>query len=117
MHFKKAGRNAIATFGSKLVNQVKWRDSWVYIVKKPYKWLAESIQKNPAFDKWAPPSIVQVSVILAEKDESCDYGKGETAQRRKEFCDKYEGYRSVCTCKSLICKFIMVLHVFVRSQQ
>eukprot|EP00112_Aurelia_sp_Birch-Aquarium-sp1_P004363 Seg1493.5 transcript_id=Seg1493.5/GoldUCD/mRNA.D3Y31 product="Protein O-linked-mannose beta-1 2-N-acetylglucosaminyltransferase 1" protein_id=Seg1493.5/GoldUCD/D3Y31 len=99
MHFKKAGRNAIKAFGSKFVDQVRWRDTWVYISKKPNIWLAENIQKNLAVDKWAPPAIVQVSLTLTEKDESCDYGEGKVAERRKAFCEKFEGYGSVCTCK------------------
>ena len=99
MHFKKAGRNAIKAFGSKFVDQVRWRDTWVYISKKPNTWLAENIQKNVAVDKWAPPAIVQVSLTLTEKEESCDYGEGKVAERRKAFCEKFEGYGSVCTCK------------------
>jgi len=98
MHLKKVGRNAIASFGSKFINQVRWRDHWAYICQKQKKWLAEAFQKNPAFDKWPSPAIAQISLLLSDKSTSCNYGEGDTAKRRKEFCDKYEGYRSVCTC-------------------
>ena len=109
MHLKKVGRNAIASFGSKFINQVRWRDHWAYICQKQKKWLAEAFQKNPAFDKWPSPAIAQISLLLSDKSTSCNYGEGDTAKRRKEFCDKYEGYRSVCTCELELFYYITVM--------
>eukprot|EP00794_Sanderia_malayensis_P017702 gene17702-19471_t len=99
-HLKKAGKSILRAFGSKFIDNLKWRDNWAFIMKKKKKWLAESLEKSPAMDKWPPAVVIQANFLLASDEDTCDYGTGEVAARRKTFCDKYEGYGSVCDCKN-----------------
>ncbi len=69
------------------------------MTKKKNKWIAESLEKSPALDQWPAAVVIQANVILTKDTGSCDYGEGEVGARRKKFCDKYEGYGSVCHCK------------------
>ena len=96
---KKTGRNAIRMFGSKNILNLGWRDSWAMIAKKRNTWFAEAHQKIMPGESWGPPIIIQASVELLPGEEQCDWGQEEVALRRKQFCEKYEGYGSVCSCE------------------
>lgn len=98
MNLKKTGKNAINMFGSRYVKDITWRSTWAFISKKRSKWLAEAFQKAPSFNDWATPVVVQASVQLLEKENECNWGEGAAARRRRQFCAKYEGYGSVCSC-------------------
>jgi len=99
MNLKKNGRNAIKMFGSRFEEELGWRSTWAFISKKRNKWLAESLQKSPSFNDWAPAVVVQASVQLMDKENDCNWGTNEVASRRRQFCAKYEGYGSVCSCE------------------
>ena len=86
-------------FGSHFINNLGWRDSWAFISKKRNHWLAESHQKSPSLDKWGPSIVIQAIIELQEKEKDCLWGNDDSAQRRKQFCAKYEGYGTVCSCK------------------
>lgn len=95
---KKAGKNSIKMFGSRFVNNLSWRDTWAFISKKRNQWLAESHQKAPSLESWGAPIIVQATVALLQKERDCTWGDDKVATRRKQFCAKYEGYGTVCSC-------------------
>ena len=86
-------------FGSKQIQDLAWRDSWAFISKKKNTWYAEAHQKSPKFDEWGPPLVVQATVELEPESTACQWGDDATAERRKQFCSKYEGYGTVCSCK------------------
>ena len=88
-------------FGSRFINKLGWRDTWVFISKKRNRWLAESHGKAPSLKKWGPPIVIQATIELQEKEKECFWGNNDSTQRRKQFCAKYEGYGNVCSCKSL----------------
>jgi len=95
---KKSGKTSINMFGSRFINSIGWRDTWAFISKKRNTWLAEAHQKPPSPELWGPPLIVQTSIQLEEKEKKCYWGNDDSARRRKQFCMKYEGYGSVCSC-------------------
>ena len=100
MNLKKVGKEALNHFGSRFANDLGWRSSWAFISKKRNTWLAEAHQKAPSFTGWGSAVVVQASVPLVENTNRCDWGDDDVARRRKRFCSKYEGYGSVCSCKS-----------------
>lgn len=88
------------TLGSENCINLNFRDMWAFVVKKRGPVSAEGYRKSPNFDSWAEPLTIQALVTLQSEDtESCLWEDDEISQRRKEFCEKYEGYGSVCSCK------------------
>ncbi|XP_066915604.1 protein O-linked-mannose beta-1,2-N-acetylglucosaminyltransferase 1-like [Clytia hemisphaerica] len=98
MNLKKVGRNALKTYGSRFAEELSWRSTWAYISRKRNMWYAEAIQKSPSFNDWAAPVVVQATVQLLAQSAGCDWGNDDVARRRRNFCSKYEGYGSVCSC-------------------
>ncbi|XP_065655773.1 protein O-linked-mannose beta-1,2-N-acetylglucosaminyltransferase 1 isoform X1 [Hydra vulgaris] len=97
---KGSSRNTIKQFGSRFISKINWRDSWAFISQKKNHWLAEGHEPSPSIDQWGPPIVVQAIFELSEKDKECDWGNDDTVERRKLFCNKYEGYGTVCSCSS-----------------
>ena len=96
------------TLGSENCINLNFRDMWAFVVKKRGPVSAEGYRKSPNFDSWAEPLTIQALVTLQSEDaESCLWEDNEISQRRKEFCEKYEGYGSVCSCK---CDIIIALY-------
>lgn len=114
MNLKRGGRHALNNFGSRFANELGWRSSWAFISKKKNTWLAEAHQKAPSFAGWGSAVVVQASVPLVKDTNRCDWGVDDVAHRRRTFCSKYEGYGSVCSCKSLyiLRGFLFILKVF-----
>lgn len=102
MSLKKPGRNAIKMFGSNFISDLAWRDTWAFISQKRNKWIAEAHQKSPSMSEWGSPVVVQAKIKLHNKDKNCHWGDDNAANRRRQFCAKYEGYGSVCSCKFYI---------------
>ncbi|XP_067020096.1 protein O-linked-mannose beta-1,2-N-acetylglucosaminyltransferase 1-like [Acropora muricata] len=98
---KKTARNLMKTLGSENCINLNFRDMWAFVVKKRGPVSAEGYRKSPNFDSWAEPLTIQALVTLQSEDtESCLWEDNEISQRRKEFCEKYEGYGSVCSCSN-----------------
>ena len=97
-NLKKVGRNAIKAFGSHLINNLEWRNSFAFIGKKNYPWVVEDLHKPPKPDKWPVPAKVRISMILIPDSDACDYGADDAGNRRREFCKSYDGYGNVCKC-------------------
>ena len=87
-------------FGSRFINKLGWRDTWVFISKKRDHWLAESYQKSSSFHNWGSSVIANATIELQEKIKDCLWANNDSVQRRKQFCAKYEGYGALCSCKS-----------------
>lgn len=89
--------------GSSYINRVGWRDMWGFIFQRngnQKKVFAESHQKSPDFDKWANDVLIR-TIVTRESDAhgECNWEDNESNRRRREFCNKYEGYEGVCGCK------------------
>ena len=97
-NLKKVGRNAIKAFGSHLINNLEWRNSFAFIGKKNYPWVVEDLHKPPKPDKWPVPAKVRISMMLIPNSDACDYGTDDEGNRRREFCENYDGYGDVCKC-------------------
>eukprot|EP00112_Aurelia_sp_Birch-Aquarium-sp1_P013733 Seg2928.6 transcript_id=Seg2928.6/GoldUCD/mRNA.D3Y31 product="Protein O-linked-mannose beta-1 2-N-acetylglucosaminyltransferase 1" protein_id=Seg2928.6/GoldUCD/D3Y31 len=100
MRLKKVGREAIKDFGCKMVDKIKWRDTWVCIKMKGGDLIGENHRLNEKLETWAMPLRVQGVIKLLPKTKSCDYGVGKEADKRRSFCEKYDGYGRVCSCEN-----------------
>lgn len=104
MSLKTDSRDYIADkLGSSFIKDLGWRDTWVFIFQRNSKFkkvFAESHQKSPEFDSWAKGIWIRASVKREPKgmDNDCDWEDNESNWRRREFCQKYEGYDGVCRC-------------------
>lgn len=94
------------TLGSENFGRLGWRDMWAFIVQKKGKVYAEGFQKAKSINTWAEAVSVEVSFPLQTVESSeCHWEDSEVNKRRKDFCNKYEGYGSVCSCKYLRMSF------------
>ena len=99
--FKAIGRNAVRSFGCRLVHQVGFRDNWVCIGRRNNKWVTENIEKYTGGDRWPHPVRARVSLKLEKKsDVELCYGENKEASKRRLFCETYEGYENVCECNN-----------------
>eukprot|EP00112_Aurelia_sp_Birch-Aquarium-sp1_P025458 Seg846.7 transcript_id=Seg846.7/GoldUCD/mRNA.D3Y31 product="Protein O-linked-mannose beta-1 2-N-acetylglucosaminyltransferase 1" protein_id=Seg846.7/GoldUCD/D3Y31 len=99
-NLKKIGRNAIKAFGSRLIANLEWRNSWAFIGQKRCQWLVEDLHKPPKPDEWPVPAKARVSLMLVPNSDACDYGSDDEGNRRREFCSTYDGYGNVCKCSN-----------------
>eukprot|EP00795_Rhopilema_esculentum_P004726 gene4726-21025_t len=97
---KKIGRNAIKSFGSRMIFNLAYRDHWACISKKMSGWVVEDVSKRTT-KEWPPAVKVHVSFLADASRENCDFGKNAAAIRRRKFCSLYEGYPGVCECKQI----------------
>ena len=86
-------------FGSKHVFNLGYRDMWALISKKKNTWFAEAHHKAPKLFDWGSPLEIQATVPLDSESSACKWGDDATSERRRQFCNKYEGYGDVCRCK------------------
>ena len=96
-------RSYIAKLGSGYANTVGWRDMWAFVFQRnsnQKKAFAESHQKAPDFYSWAKDVLIRTS-FKREKDVSseCSWDDSDSGVRRREFCQKFEGYGRVCHCE------------------
>ena len=97
---KKTARNLMNTLGSENFKNLNFRDMWAFVVHKRGSISAEGHRKAPNFDTWGEPLTIQALVTLQSQDSaSCSWEESDVTKRRREFCEKFEGYGSVCSCK------------------
>ena len=61
---------------------------------------AEGFQRLGAGHEWAPPVIIHTTVVLRSQSiVECPWEHNEENSRRREFCDKFDGYGGICKCK------------------
>ena len=100
MSLKKTAKNLMKTLGSTQFGKIYWRDMFAFVVQKRGKVLGEGFHKTSSVDTWADPVTVVAKFELQSVESSeCKWEDNPENQRRKEFCSKYEGYGSVCSCK------------------
>jgi len=107
-HLGRPARRLIQrTLGASRALDLAWRDSWALVAVKGGPEEAptvhgEGVGRSPAFGRWGRPVVVRADVPLAVTDgPTCEqWGTDEVARRRREFCDRYEGYGAVCACPS-----------------
>ncbi|XP_064626979.1 protein O-linked-mannose beta-1,2-N-acetylglucosaminyltransferase 1-like isoform X2 [Lineus longissimus] len=97
---KPPTRQALKNLGSDNIQTLKWRDMWAFVVKKGGTKIAEGTSKSAEFHSWGPPVRLRAEVPLVPIEESeCQWPDTAVNKRRREFCSKWEGYGSVCSCK------------------
>ena len=61
---------------------------------------AEGFQRLAEGHEWAPPVIIRTTVALRPQSiVECPWEHNEENSRRREFCDKFDGYGGICKCK------------------
>ena len=65
---------------------------------KPY--FAEAISLSENFNSWGAPVVISRQVpLLSEQENTCtNWPKNDVGLRRREFCNRFEGYGNVCSC-------------------
>ncbi|KAL1130280.1 hypothetical protein AAG570_013218 [Ranatra chinensis] len=96
---KGAARSLLERLGSRHAQSLSWRDMWAMVIQKGAKVFGESYSKSTAFSSWGTSVILRVQVPLNPTEKSiCTWADSEENIRRKQFCDRIEGYGSVCSC-------------------
>ena len=123
LHLSDNVRIFIKSLGSSYVSQIKWRTMWAFVVQRLKSHnivYGESIQHVSEHEKWGLPVHLHTMVkLLPEVHIKCDWDDLPANRRRREFCDKYEGYSHVCSCKcflnvehfSVLCVTLAIAHV------
>ena len=96
-------REVIASYGSKHIKNIYVRDAWVFITVKGDKPLTEKFSLTTRRggvigDSWPPPATAHVYLQLLPKENECDFGFGEEAERRRNFCSSHDAYGKICNC-------------------
>ena len=91
---RSAGRRLLMALGSQEMERVGWRDMWAMIAVKGGGMITEGYSKSPDFVSWGAPVHLEGEVALAPNQEPHCWD----SERRAEFCDRIEGYGSVCSC-------------------
>ncbi|KAF6216496.1 hypothetical protein GE061_000838 [Apolygus lucorum] len=96
---KAAARALLARLGSRHAQGLSWRDMWAMVTQKGGKVYGESYSKSTAFSSWGTSVILRVQVPLTPIERSvCQWPDTEENRRRQQFCNRIEGYGSVCSC-------------------
>ncbi|XP_052102810.1 protein O-linked-mannose beta-1,2-N-acetylglucosaminyltransferase 1-like [Mytilus californianus] len=98
-HLKLEARQYLKEMGSEKIENLAFRDTWAFIVKKGGRKIAETHGKSPALDSWGEKVTIQATIDLVNiKDSECHWGETKISQRRQTFCNKVEGYGDICSC-------------------
>lgn len=94
----------LSSYGSSFVKQLQFRSTWAFIVSGTRNNQrivhAESFQNPATHGKWANPVTIRTLIkLLPENVVECSWEDTIANRRRREFCDKYEGYGDVCRCE------------------
>ena len=96
-------RSLLGRLGSKEMSRVGWRDMWAMVTIKggaqdSGNLVAEAASRSPDFKSWGEPVELECRVPLAASEEEYAARCRWASERRREFCDRIEGYGSVCSC-------------------
>uniref|UniRef100_T1IT97 Protein O-linked-mannose beta-1,2-N-acetylglucosaminyltransferase n=1 Tax=Strigamia maritima TaxID=126957 RepID=T1IT97_STRMM len=96
---KQSARDMLRRLGSKKANLIGWRDMWAMVAQKGGKMFGESYSKSPDVNTWGGPLLLKAEAPLVSVEESeCDWPETEENRRRRAFCNRIEGYGSICSC-------------------
>ncbi|KAL9957754.1 hypothetical protein ACROYT_G034692 [Oculina patagonica] len=96
-------RSYIEKLGSGYVNIIGWRDMWAFIFQRnssQKRVFAEIHQISPDSDSWAKNVLIRTSLRREMGVSSeCGWHDNDSNLRRRELCQKFEGYGRVCHCE------------------
>nr|XP_058945597.1 protein O-linked-mannose beta-1,2-N-acetylglucosaminyltransferase 1-like [Pocillopora verrucosa] len=99
-----SARSYLQSRGSSYIQQLQWRDMWAFVtqrVNNKNMVYAEGYQQSPSNDEWATPVRIHTTVPISEQSTvDCQWIKNDDNRRRKEFCDKFDGYEEICKCEN-----------------
>ena len=102
----KSARSFLESLGSTYISQLQWRDMWAFVaqsVNNEHFVYAEGFQHSQNDQEWASPVSIHTTVpFRTEMIVECSWENNEANSRRKEFCDKFDGYKDICKCKYLL---------------
>ena len=89
---KRDTRIFITSYGSKYIEKLGFRQTWVFACKKAYYSLGES------YNKYRKPCFLNFEHELEKEELSCNWKNDLSGQKRSSFCSKYEGFGKLCDC-------------------
>ena len=100
----KSARSFLKSLGSTYINQLQWRDTWAFVaqsVNSEHFVYAEGFQHSLNDQEWASPVSIHTTIPFRTEMivNECSWENSEANSRRKEFCDKFDGYKDICKCK------------------
>lgn len=106
----KSARSFLKSLGSTYINQLQWRDTWAFVaqsVNSEHFVYAEGFQHSLNDQEWASPVSIHTTIPFRTEMivNQCSWENSEANSRRKEFCDKFDGYKDICKCKYFIFTF------------
>ena len=107
---KQPARDLLKKLGSTKGQTIAWRDMWAMVCRKggsssEQKSInyGETYSKSPEFNSWGAPVYLKAEVPLVPLEETqCSRWPADSQEtsRRKAFCNRIEGYGSICSCDS-----------------
>lgn len=98
-----SARSFLKNLGSTYINQLQWRDMWAFVaqsVNNEHFVYAEGFQHSLNDQEWASPVSIHTTIpFRTEMIVECSWENNEANSQRKEFCDKFDGYKDICKCK------------------
>ena len=99
---RSGARDLLSRLGSKFAGSIGWRDMWAMVTVKGSgsSSVSEGYKQSGSFTDWSSPVQISAEMILSPGHHGyCHHWPpGEETRRRRHFCDKIEGYGSVCSC-------------------
>lgn len=101
-HLKEKARQALTDMGSEYVRSLNWRDTWAFVTIKGGSAVGEKVSRSPDMSHWGERVTIHATIELSSgKELDCPWGNTDSSRRRREFCEKLEGYGdSVCNCQN-----------------
>ncbi|XP_052257109.1 protein O-linked-mannose beta-1,2-N-acetylglucosaminyltransferase 1-like isoform X3 [Dreissena polymorpha] len=98
-NLQEKSRSFLADMGSEFAPILHWRDMWAFVCIHKGKRLGEAFKESEDLSVWAEPAYLSVNVTLTTAiDAKCPWPATAENERRRVFCNKYEGYGSICRC-------------------
>ena len=97
-------RELLRRLGSEHAASIGWRDMWAMVtIKGDQETVSEGYKQSESFTDWAPAVSITSELTLSSHpghSAQCQHWSDESPEtaRRRQFCDKIEGYGSVCSC-------------------
>ena len=100
---KAGARDMLTRLGSAHARMIGWRDMWSMVTVKTGSGsgvISEGYKQSGSFTDWATPVVITADMTLSPGPGTCQHWPhGEETRRRSQFCNKIEGYGSVCSCE------------------
>ena len=102
LNLQDSTKKVIQGLGSKKVSQLSWRGMWAFIGNKKGQLYAENLSAAADSLLWADPVSIKadIEVVTSENIHNCNWPATPENRRREKFCQKYDGYKDLCSCNS-----------------